>query len=141
MIDGVVDAEVAVVNSVELLHFDGLVLGVVLFEVERKLLLDLLGVDGGRNLRLALVEHRQHGVVDIVVEQHNALLGRADEVGNKRVGIEYLPVEEDTLCGGGVFVIQAFENLPDLFVSILLVCCHTPFLYRQCADVPEDRGD
>ena len=97
MIDGVVDAEVSVVNPVELLHLDGLVLCVVLFEVEQKLLLDLLGVDGGRHLSLALVEHRQHGIVDIVVEENDALLGRADEVGNKSVGIEDLPIEEDAL--------------------------------------------
>lgn len=68
MVDGVVDAEVAVVNLVELLHLDGLVLRIVLFEVERKLLLDLLGVDGGRHLGITLVKHRQHGVVDIIIK-------------------------------------------------------------------------
>ena len=99
MIDGVVDAEVAVVNTVVLLHVDRLVLGVVLREVERKLLFDLLGVDGGRHLGLTLVEHRQHGIVYIVVEEDDALLGRADEVGNKGVSIENLTVEEDAFHG------------------------------------------
>ena len=48
MIDGVVDAQEAVVYLVEGLDVDGLVLGVVLGEVERELLLYLLGIDGDR---------------------------------------------------------------------------------------------
>ena len=133
MIDGVVDAEVAVVYLVVYLHVDGLILRVrssssrgipVLFEVERKLLLDLLGVDGGRHLRLALVEHRQHGIIDIVVEQHNTLLGRADEVGNKSVGIENLPVEEDALCRGGVLLVESFEDFSNLIVVLCQVGRH-----------------
>lgn len=119
----------------------------MLRKVERKLLFDLLGVDGGRhlsfadvalarknervpfalalrNVGLALVEHRQNGIVDIVVEEDDVLFGRADEVGDKGVGIEDLAVEEDTLCGRSVFIVQSLENLPNLFVSILLVCGH-----------------
>ena len=99
MIDGVrssgsrgipVDAEVAVVDAVILLHVDGRVLGIMLREVERELLCDALGVDGGSYFRLALVEHGQNGIVDIVVEEDDALLGRADKVGDKGVGIEDL---------------------------------------------------
>lgn len=97
MVDSIVDAEETVVDFVELFHLDGLVLGVVLLKVERELLLDFLGVDGGRDFLPSLVEYRQHGVVHIVVEQHDAFLGRADEVGNKGVGVEDLPVEEDPL--------------------------------------------
>ena len=97
MVDGVVDAEETVVDFIVELHLDGLVLGVVLFEVKRKLLLDLLGIDGGRDFRLPLVKHSQHGVVHIVIEDNDALLGRADEVGNKSVGVENLPVEKDAL--------------------------------------------
>ena len=97
MIDRVVYAKVAVVNTVVLLHIDSLVLSIMFRKVERKLLLDLLGVDGGRNLGLALVEHSQNGIVHIVIEEDDALLGRADEVGNKSVGIENLSVEENSL--------------------------------------------
>ena len=119
----------------------------MLREVERELLRNAFAVDGGRNfsfadvalarknervpfalalrnVRLALVEHRQNGIIDIVVEEDDALLGRADKVGNKGVGIENLAVEEDALCGCGVFIVQSLENLPNLFVSILLVCGH-----------------
>ena len=115
-------------NPVKLLHVDGLVLGVVFRKVERELLCDALGVDGGsyisfadvtlarrnervpfalalRNFGLAFVEHRQHGIINIVVKKDDALLGRAYEVGNKGVGIENLTVEEDALCGSVVFVI------------------------------------
>ena len=104
MIHRIVDAEETVVDLVELLHLDGLVLGVMLLKVERELLLDLLGVDGGRDFLPSLVEHRQHGVVHIVrstssrgipVEEDDALLGRADKVGNEGVGVEDLPVKED----------------------------------------------
>ena len=59
-------------------------------KVERELLRDALGVDGGSYFRLALVEHRQNGIVDIVVEEDDVLFGRADEVGDKGVGIEDL---------------------------------------------------
>ena len=97
VIDGAVDAEETVVDFVELFHLDGSVLGVVLLKVERELLLDLLGVDGGGDFLPSLVEHRQHGVVHIIVKQHDTLLGRADEVRNEGVGVEDLPVEEDAL--------------------------------------------
>lgn len=93
MIDRVVYAKVAVVNAVVLLHIDGRVLGIVFRKVERELLRNTLGVDGGRNLGLALVEHSQNGIVHIVIEEDDALLGRADEVGNKSVGVENLTVE------------------------------------------------
>ena len=118
-----------VVDFVELFHLDGLVLGVrssssrdipVLLKVERELLLDFLGVDGGRDFLPSLVEHRQHGVVHIVVEQHDAFLGRADEVGNKGVGVEDLPVEEDPLrwlLAG----IKATEDFVDALVGNYLV--------------------
>ena len=59
-------------------------------EVERELLRNAFAVDGDRDLRLALVEHRQNGIIDIVVEEDDALLGRADKVGDKGVGIEDL---------------------------------------------------
>ena len=84
MIDGIVDAEETVVDFVELFHLDGLVLGVrssssrgipVLLKVERELLFDFLCVDGGRDFLPSLVEHRQHGVVHIVIEQNDAFLG------------------------------------------------------------------
>ena len=88
MIDGVVDAEEAVVDLVELFHLNGLVLGVMLLKVERELLFDFLCVDGSSDFLLTLVEHCQHSVVHIVVEQYDAFLGRADKVGNEGVGIE-----------------------------------------------------
>ena len=62
----------------------------MLREVERELLRNAFAVDGGRNFRLAFVEHRQNGIVDIVVEEDDVLFGRADEVGDKGVGIEDL---------------------------------------------------
>ena len=120
MVDSIVDAEETVVDFVELFHLDGLVLGVVLLKVERELLLDFLGVDGGRDFLPSLVEHRQHGVVHIVVEQHDAFLGRADEVGSKGVGVEDLPVEEDPLrwlLAG----IKATEDFVDALVGNYLV--------------------
>ena len=75
MVDGGVDAEEPVVDFVEGLHLNGLVLGVVFRKVEGELLRDALGVDGGQYLRLPLVEYRQHGIIDIVVEKDDALLG------------------------------------------------------------------
>ena len=131
MIDGIVDAEETVVNLVVEPHLDGLVLGVVLLKVERELLLDLLGVDGGGDFLPSLVEHRQHGVVHIVVEQHDALLCRADKVGNKGVGVENLPVEEDALdrwqrgADKKVNFVLQFVDFHILFGGVLLECCNT----------------
>lgn len=109
MIDGAVYTEEAVVDFVEGLHLDGLILGVMFLNVQRELLLDLLGVDGGGNFLAAFVEHCQHSIIDIVVEQHDAFLGRADEVGDEGVGIEDLPVEEDALLR----LLAGFEQLED----------------------------
>ena len=74
MVDSIVYAKVAVVDTVELFYVDGLVLDVVFRKVERELLLDFFGVDGGCHLGAPLVEHRQHGIIDIVVEKYDALL-------------------------------------------------------------------
>ena len=101
VVDGVIDAKEAVVDFVEGLHLDRLILGVVLREVEGELLCDALGVDGGsyisfadvtlarqnervpfalalRNVGLAFIEHRQHGIINIVVKKDDALFRRAD---------------------------------------------------------------
>ncbi len=121
MIDGVVDAEEAVVDLVEWLDIDGLVLGVVLGKVERELLLYLLGIDGGRNPIASFVEHRQHSVVHIVVEQHDAFLGRAYKVGDEGVGVEDLSVEEDALRWL-LASIETTEHLVDALVSVGLMC-------------------
>ena len=120
VIDGAVDAEETVVDFVELFHLDGLVLGIVLLKIERELLLDLLGVDGGGDFLPSLVEHRQHGVVHIVVEQYDAFLGRADKVGNEGVGIEDLPIEEDALLRL-LAGIKATEDLIDALVCYQLM--------------------
>jgi len=120
MIDGIVDAEETVVDLVEPFHLDGLVLGVMLLKVERELLLDLLGVDGGRDFLPSLVEHRQHGVVHIIVKQHDTLLGRADEVRNEGVGVEDLPVEENALLRL-LTCIKATKDLIDALVGNDLV--------------------
>lgn len=131
MIDGVVDAEEAVVDLVELFHLNGLVLGVMLLKVERELLFDFLCVDGSRDFLPSLVEHCQHSVVHIVrstssrgipVEQYDAFLGRADKVGNEGVGIEDLPVEEDALdrrqrgADEEVYLLVMFCQLPSVAV-------------------------
>lgn len=107
MIDGIVDAEKAVVGAVEHGHGDWAVLGVVLGDVKRQLLRNSLGVYLCYNVLFAFVEECQHGVVNIIVEQDNAFLGGAYEVGNERMGIEDLAVEEDALCR----LLAGFEQL------------------------------
>ena len=115
MVDSIVDAEETVVDFVVELCLDGLVLGVVLLKVERELLFDFLCVDGSRDFLPSLVEHRQHSVVHIVVEQYDAFLGRADKVGNEGVGIEDLPVEEDALLR----LLAGFEQLEHFFDPVV----------------------
>lgn len=138
MIDGAVYTEEAVVDFVEGLHLDGLILGVMFLNVQRELLLDLLGVDGGGNFLAAFVEHCQHSIIDIVrstssrgipVEQHDAFLGRADEVGDEGVGIEDLPVKEDALhrrqrgADKEVNLLVVFRQLLSLNIYLILNLC------------------
>lgn len=73
MVDGVVDATVAVVDTAGLLHVYRSVLCIVLRNVERQLMFDILDVDSGSHLKLTLVEQRQHGVIDIVIKENDAL--------------------------------------------------------------------
>lgn len=71
MIDSIVDAKESVVYLLEGLQVDGLVLSIVLRKVERNLLRDALGVNGGQNLGFTLVEHRQDGIIYIVAEKNH----------------------------------------------------------------------
>lgn len=123
MVDGVVDAKETVMHFVERLHLDGLVLDVVLLKVERELLLDLLGVDGGGDFLPSLVEHRQHGVVNIIVEQHDAFLGRADEFGGIRAFAICLPMvftsrwNREAICWRFSHTVSSFNRTSNLTLS------------------------
>ena len=117
MVDGIVDAEKAVVGAVERHHLDRAVLRIVLGDIERELLRDSLGVDFCIDVLFAFVEERQHGVVNIVVEQNDTFLGGADEVGNKSMSVEDLTIEEDTLLWG----FEQLEHTVDAMVSGYLV--------------------
>ena len=107
MVHGVVDAEETVVGAVEYRHGDWAVLGVVLGDVERQLRRYRLCENLCCNILFAFVEKSQHGVINIVIKQGNAFLGRAYEVGNESVGIEDLAVEEDALSR----LLASFEQL------------------------------
>lgn len=73
VVDLVVDKQEAVVSAVEGVDRDGCILRIVALEVELQLLADVAGVYGGRHAAVALVEQGEHGVVDIVVNKHEAV--------------------------------------------------------------------
>ena len=75
---------------------DGRVLVIMLVKVKLQLRCNLLCIDCGRHTRIAFAQHKQHGIIDIVVNQKKGFSGRPDKVCSKLVGIEYLSVIEDT---------------------------------------------
>ncbi len=68
VIDCAVDAEEAVMDSIESLYFNWSILCVVLGEIQFQLCGNGFGVDGCGNILPALVQHGQHRVVHIIVE-------------------------------------------------------------------------
>lgn len=75
---------------------DGRVLVIVFVKVKLKLCRNLLRINSGRHTRIAFAQHKQYGIIDIVVYQKKGFSGRSDKVYSKLVGIEYLSVIEDT---------------------------------------------
>lgn len=106
-----VDDEEAVVGVFEFFHRYGGVLLVVFFEVEGKLPGNRLGVDCGGDILFAFGEQGEDGVVDVVINQDEAFVGLADEVGHEGMGVVHLTIVENALLGwfGG------FEGLKDFF--------------------------
>lgn len=96
-VDHIVDDEETVVISLAVIDGDGGILLVMTLHVELLLLGELAGVDGDRNVGVAIAEHRQGIDVDVVVDEDDGCLGSFNETDDMGVGIEDLPVVEDAL--------------------------------------------
>ena len=96
-IDHIVDNQEAVVIVQASVDRNWGVLLIVALHIELLLLGELTGIDGGRNIGIAITEHRQGIYVDVVVYKDDGMLRLPDETDNLGIGIEDLPVVEDTL--------------------------------------------
>ena len=99
-IDHIVDNQEAVVIVQASVDRNWWVLLVVALHIELLLLGELTGIDGGRNIGIAIAEHRQGINVDVVVYKNDGMLRLLDETDNLGIGIEDLPVVEDAFNRG-----------------------------------------
>ena len=76
------------------------ILLVMALQIQLLLLIQLSCVDGGSDIGITLTEHCQCGLVDVVINKHNGLLGLFDEVRNLYVSIEDLAIVEDAFYWG-----------------------------------------
>ena len=125
-IDRVVDDEEAVVVVLADIHRDGRILLVVPLEVELLLLGERAGVDGCRDAGIALAEHGERRLVNIIIIEHDAAPGLPDETDDLGVGIEYLSVVEgrdhDTIeCIGEGTALDGRQRGADEEVDLLLM--------------------
>ena len=57
-------------------------------------------VDGGRDFGISLAQHRQRGLVDVVVDEDDGAFRLFDEADNLHVSVEDLAIEEDAFYWG-----------------------------------------
>ena len=79
---------------------DGWVLLIMSCDVKLLLIWQLTGVDGGRYVGIALAEHRQGGLVDVVVDKDDWMFSLFDKADNLHVSVEDLAIEEDAFYWG-----------------------------------------
>ena len=68
----------------------------MLLQVQLQLATDGLCVDIGFHPGIPFVQHQQHRFVHIIVYQQQGCLGGTDKVDRELIGIEQLPVVENT---------------------------------------------
>ena len=95
------------------------VLLIVALHIELLLLGELTGIDGCRNIGIAIAEHRQGINADVVVYKNDGMLRLPDETDNLGIGIEDLPVVEDAFNRG--------ERLMNEKVYFFFGQCYSPF--------------
>lgn len=83
----------------EFAHIYGWVLAVVSFNIQSESFSETTYANSGRYAICPLGQLRQHTVIGIVVHQYNGGFSTADQLRDKLVRIEYLPIEEDALFG------------------------------------------
>ena len=94
-IDHIIDNQETIVILLAGVDRNWWVLLVVALHIELLLLGELTGIDGGRNIGIAIAEHRQGINIDVVVYKNDGMLRLPDETDNLGIGIEDLPVVED----------------------------------------------
>ena len=119
MVNRLVDAQESVVRFVELLNLDGRVLCVVFLEIKRQLARDILCQYGSLHAFLALVQHRQHAVINIIINQYDSFLRSTNQVIHKRICVKNLSIEENMPSCGGSDV----RTKKSIFSSVLATLC------------------
>ena len=118
-INHIVDNQEAIVILLAGVDRNWWVLLVVALHIELLLLGELTGIDGGRNIGIAIAEHRQGINIDVVVYKNDGMLRLLDETDNLGIGIEDLPVVEDAFNRG--------ERLMNEKVYFFFGQCYSPF--------------
>ena len=94
-----VDYQEAVVALFADMHLNRCILAVVLLLIQLQLAADSLRVYVSLHADIALAEHQQYGLVDVVIYQQQGYPCRAYQVRGELVGVEDLAVVEDAFHG------------------------------------------
>ena len=76
---------------------DGWILLVMPLDIQLLLLIQLSGIDRGRDTAGSIAQHGQRIHIDIVVDQHDRPLGLLDQADDVGVCVENLSIVEDAL--------------------------------------------
>ena len=114
-INGVIYTQESVVCAVKLLNLNGRVLRIVFLKIKRQLTRDILCVNNRFHAFVPLIQHRQHAIIHIVVDKHNAFLCLTDTLVDKGISIKNLTIIENALF-------RLLRNEPaNLIVSVPLL--------------------
>lgn len=121
LISSIVDNQEAVVIALAEVDGDRGILLVVALQIELLLWGELTGVDGGRNVGIAMAEHREGVCADVVVDENDWAFGLFDEADDLCIG-EDLAVVENSLDG---WQRRAHEEIDFVFQSTNPFVVHT----------------
>lgn len=139
MIHFVVNKQEAVVCSVELLYFNGRILGVMTVNIQAEPVADMLRIDSCRHSSFPFVKQREYGVIHIVVNKNNRMSGLSYQIGHETVSVKHLPVIEYTLYGWSVRI-QPLEDFFNAPVRRLLMLLHFQLVIFYCFEPLEQSG-
>lgn len=102
--------------AVERLDFYRLILRIMFGDIHIDMRQQQFGIDLSHYAFVAFVQHLQHAIIYIVVNQYNLILCLAYAIIDKDVSIKHLPIVEDALCRLDATIIQTSE---DFFEAVI----------------------
>ena len=95
MVNGIVNDQKPVVDTISLLNIDDGILAIVAVHIQFELTGNSFGDNSGVYIGIAFRKCYQHRFIEIIVNQDYPLLRRFDEIGNKNVSVKDLAVVEN----------------------------------------------